>query len=93
MDNNASLYTAHVVQEYLQREGITRIDWPAYSLYLNPIEHIWNGVQVLISACQVQPRTLQELGAFLVDEWNAIPQRVIQNLIGGGDAETVSICR
>ena len=56
-------------------EGITRMDWPARSPDLNPIEHMWNELQVRLSARQVQPRSLQELGASLVKEWNNIPQK------------------
>ncbi|GFV27010.1 transposable element Tcb1 transposase [Trichonephila clavipes] len=42
MDGNAHLHPANIVDECLQLEDITRTDWPAYSLYLNPIEHVWD---------------------------------------------------
>ena len=58
MDDNARPHTAHIVQKYLYIEGITRMDWPARSLDLNPIEHLWNELQVRLSARQVQPRSL-----------------------------------
>ena len=40
MDDNARPHTAHIVQRYLYIEGITRMDWPARSPDLNPIEHM-----------------------------------------------------
>ncbi|GFU45742.1 transposable element Tcb1 transposase [Trichonephila clavipes] len=37
MDDNARPHRANIVDECLQSEDITRIDWPAYSPDLNPI--------------------------------------------------------
>ncbi|GFU08731.1 cubilin [Trichonephila clavipes] len=40
MDDNARPYRANIVDECLQSEDITRMDCPAYSPDLNPIEHV-----------------------------------------------------
>ncbi|GFW14110.1 transposable element Tcb1 transposase [Trichonephila clavipes] len=39
--DNARPHRANIVDECLQSEDITRMDWLAYSLDLNPIEHVW----------------------------------------------------
>ncbi|GFW56424.1 transposable element Tcb1 transposase [Trichonephila clavipes] len=40
MDDNARPHCANIVDECLQSEDITRMDWPIYSPDLNPIEHM-----------------------------------------------------
>ncbi|GFW86605.1 transposable element Tcb1 transposase [Trichonephila clavipes] len=41
MDFNARPHRANIVDECLHLEDITRMDWPAYSPDLNPIEPWW----------------------------------------------------
>ena len=55
------VHRAHVTNAYLEHETIVRMDWPARSPDLNPIEHAWDILQRAISARPVQSRTLQEL--------------------------------
>ncbi|GFW77826.1 transposable element Tcb1 transposase [Trichonephila clavipes] len=75
MDDNARPHRANNVDECLQWEDITRMDWPAYSPDLNPIEHVWDILGRRIVAC------LPELRRALPDEWCNIPQDQIDNLI------------
>ncbi|GFU64993.1 transposable element Tcb2 transposase [Trichonephila clavipes] len=57
-----------------QSEDITRMDWPAYSPDLNPIEHVWDMLDRRIAARQPPPTCLPELRRALLDEWCNIPQ-------------------
>ena len=78
MDDNARPHRAHVVTEYLEREGIERMDWPAR---INPIEHVWDILQRRISARPVQPQTREDLTRALIEEWSRIPRPAIRKLI------------
>ncbi|GFU91567.1 transposable element Tc3 transposase [Trichonephila clavipes] len=42
MDDNARPHRTLAVEELLENEDITRMDWPAYFQDLNPIEHVWD---------------------------------------------------
>ncbi|GFX15478.1 transposable element Tcb1 transposase [Trichonephila clavipes] len=74
MDDNACPHHANIVDECLQSEDITRMDWPAYSPDLNPIEHVWDMLGRGIAARQPPPTCLPELRRALLDEWCNILQ-------------------
>ena len=42
MDDNARPHRANVTNQYLEDATIVRIDWPALSPDMNPIEHAWD---------------------------------------------------
>ncbi|GFV73428.1 transposable element Tcb2 transposase [Trichonephila clavipes] len=81
MVDNARPHRANIEDECLQLEDITRMDWPAYSPDLNPIEHVWDILGRRIAARQPPPTCLPELRRALLDEWCNIPQAQIDNWI------------
>ncbi|GFT66437.1 transposable element Tcb1 transposase [Trichonephila clavipes] len=66
-DDNARPHRANIVDECLQSEDITHMDWPAYSLDLNPIEHVWDMLGRRIAARQPLPTCPPELRRALLD--------------------------
>lgn len=42
MHDNARPHTYWIVSDYLQEMNITRMEWPARSPDVNPIEHAWD---------------------------------------------------
>ncbi|KFM60472.1 Transposable element Tcb1 transposase, partial [Stegodyphus mimosarum] len=80
MDDNARPHRANIVSECLQSEDITRMDWPAFSPDLNPVEHVWDMLGRRVAG-HPPPTCLPELRRALLFEWCNIRQDQIDNLI------------
>ncbi|GFW33405.1 transposable element Tcb2 transposase [Trichonephila clavipes] len=81
MDDNCRPHRANLVEVFLFEEGIVRMEWPAYSTDMNPIEHVWDALERRVAGRQIPPQTLQEQERALLEEWDKIPQLVINSLI------------
>ncbi|GFX47370.1 transposable element Tcb2 transposase [Trichonephila clavipes] len=65
-DDNARPHRAFAVEELLESEDITRMDCPAYSPDLNPIEHVWDAFGRRIAARLHHPENTQQLKQMLI---------------------------
>ncbi|GBO11641.1 Transposable element Tc1 transposase [Araneus ventricosus] len=81
MDHNARPHRALLVDEFLESEDIHRMDWPARSPDLNPIQHVWDALGRTIATCNPRPRTIQEMKTALLNEWDQFPQEIIYCLV------------
>ncbi|GFY31295.1 transposable element Tcb2 transposase [Trichonephila clavipes] len=81
MDDNCRPHRANLVEDFLFEEGIIRMEWPACSPNMNPIEHVWDALGRRVAGRQPPPQTLRELERALLEEWNRIAQLVINSLI------------
>ncbi|GFW10010.1 transposable element Tcb2 transposase [Trichonephila clavipes] len=81
VDDNAPCHCRVAAEKVLESEDIERMDWPARSPDLNPIEHVWDFLGKRLTARILPPVTILELRLALQDEWAAMPQQLIDTLI------------
>ncbi|GFV99147.1 transposable element Tcb2 transposase [Trichonephila clavipes] len=81
MDNNARPHRTLAVEGLLESEDITRMDWPAYSPDLNPIERVWYALGRRIAARLHHPENTQQLKQMLIEEWALLPQEMLHQLV------------
>ncbi|GFV38262.1 transposable element Tcb2 transposase [Trichonephila clavipes] len=81
MDDNAPCHRTLAAEQLLESEDIERMDWPARSPDLNPLEHVWDFLGRRLAARTLPPVTIRELRLALQDEWAAMSQQLIDTLI------------
>ncbi|GFU91380.1 SCAN domain-containing protein 3 [Trichonephila clavipes] len=81
MNDNARPHRTLAVEELLESEDITRMDWPAFSPDLNPIEHVWDALGRRIAARLHHPENTQQLKKMLIKEWALLPQEMMHQLV------------
>ncbi|GFW07546.1 transposable element Tcb2 transposase [Trichonephila clavipes] len=81
MDDNAPCHRTVAAEKLLECDDIERMDWPARSLDLNPIAHVWDFLGRRLAARTLPPVTIRELRLALHDEWAAMSQQLIDTLI------------
>ncbi|GFX25021.1 transposable element Tcb2 transposase [Trichonephila clavipes] len=80
-DDNARPHRARLVENMLEAETIQRMELPTCFPDLNPIEHVWDMLRRRIAARPKPPATVRDLEIALLEEWNSIPQSLIDNFI------------
>ncbi|GFX03785.1 transposable element Tc3 transposase [Trichonephila clavipes] len=81
IDDNAPCHRTVAAEQLLESEDIERMDWPARSPDLNPIEHVWDFLGRRLAARTLPPVTIRQLRLALQDQWAAIPQQLIDTRI------------
>ena len=78
--DNARPHVARVCRDLLNQNNVQVLDWP-YSPDLNPIEHLWDALDRRVRKRVNVPNNVAQLQLALIQEWNNIPQRTIDNLV------------
>ena len=69
MHDNASPHVARICRQFLNRNNVNVLPWPALSPDMNPIEHIWDSLGRKVRAKE-NVRNLRDLENALIQEWN-----------------------
>ena len=87
--DNAPIYTAGKIREFVQEWGIIVLPFPLYSLDLNPIEHLWKKLKEL--AYELEPdlkesnlptkEKMNKLYATLERAWHIIGGQLMKALV------------
>ena len=72
MHDNARHHVARICRQFLNRNNVNVLPWPAVSPDMNPIEHIWDYLGRKVRA-RGNVHNLRDLENALIQEWNNIP--------------------
>ena len=78
--DHARCHVARICNQFLARNNINVLPWPALSPDLSPIEHLWDELDKRVHRRPQQPESVDQLRTALLEEWNNIPQARIQRL-------------
>ena len=77
MHGNARPHVARICRQFLNRNNVNVLPWPAVSPDMNPIEHMWDYLGRKVRASG-KVHNLRDLVNALIQEWNNIPNVVIR---------------
>lgn len=79
--DNATCHTSKLVNQWLKRNKINVMKWPANSPDINPIENLWGVLARKVYAVGRQFNDIESLKKVIVDSWQEIEVKMCQELI------------
>ena len=80
MHDNARPHVASICRQFLNRNNVNVLPWPAVLPDMNPIKHIWDYLGRKVRA-RGNVHNIRDLANALIQEWNNIPNVVIRRYI------------
>ena len=80
MHDNERSHVARICRQFLNKNNVSVLPWPAVSPNMNPIEHIWDYLGRKVRA-RGNVQNLRDLGNALIQEWIFIPNVVIRRCV------------
>ena len=79
--DNDPKHTSKKAKNWFHSNSFHVLQWPAQSLDLNPIEHLWHHLKRKLGGYEKEPGGIMELWERIQVEWEKIQPEVCQNLI------------
>ncbi|KAJ8871142.1 hypothetical protein PR048_027447 [Dryococelus australis] len=80
-DDNARCHVSRTTMQWYADNNVRRLDWPAHSSDLNPIEHLRDELDRRVRARKARPKSIAQLMEWLQEEWRRIPGDILQTLV------------
>lgn len=93
VQDNDPKHASRTVQNWLEEHSVRAMKMPSCSPDLNPIEHVWNYVEMRIRERNIQPEKIDELRKAIQEEWYKVPIEYIQTLILSMSARIAAVKR
>lgn len=81
VEDNAPIHSSKVNRLQAVKQGFTYLAHPPSSPDLNPIENVWSYFKMKVANRHPRPTTADALFAMAQEEWDAIPQYVIDHAV------------
>lgn len=77
--DNDPKHRSHIVNNWIQKRGVTCLIWPPFSPDMNPIEHLWDELERRMK--KHQPKNENQLRQALQVEWYGIGSDITRKLV------------
>ena len=81
MEDGAPIHRSKVAKDFRSSNHMETLDHPAQSPDLNPIEHLWHHLKVMVNKRIACPQNLDELWSVMQEEWKKIDISYVNTLI------------
>ena len=78
--DNARPHAAQVTQQFLNQNNINVLPWPSMSPDMNPIEHLWDMIELDIRRQNPRFRRIVDMENALFQAWQRVQQRDVRTL-------------
>ncbi|KAJ4433496.1 hypothetical protein ANN_15800 [Periplaneta americana] len=81
LDNGSWPHVSAATMQWYADNNVHRLDWPAQSPDLNPIEHLWFDLDRQLRSREMRPTSFVQLSAMLQEKWRRILVDILHKLV------------